>query len=290
MKYLIVGLGNIGPEYHETRHNIGFMVADALAKEAGTAFKDGRYGFTTTLSIKGRQLILLKPSTFMNLSGNAVRYWMQKENIPLENVLIVVDDLALPFGTLRLKGKGSDAGHNGLKHIAATLGTQNYARLRFGIGNDFPRGGQVDFVLGHFTDEDWKTMDERLKMAGEIIKSFCLAASDEIIYSLAPKSVTTPIAMEVTKSLGGIPSLTAAVVVCVGLLGGILGFKTMKLTHIGSPMAQGLSLGAAAHAVGTSTAMDISRKYGAFASLGLTLNGIFTALLTPTILRLLGLL
>ncbi len=178
MKYLIVGLGNIGPEYHETRHNIGFMVADALAKEAGTAFKDGRYGFTTTLSIKGRQLILLKPSTFMNLSGNAVRYWMQKENIPLENVLIVVDDLALPFGTLRLKGKGSDAGHNGLKHIAATLGTQNYARLRFGIGNDFPRGGQVDFVLGHFTDEDWKTMDERLKMAGEIIKSFCLAGID----------------------------------------------------------------------------------------------------------------
>ena len=117
-----------------------------------------------------------------------------------------------------------------------------------------------------------------------------MGASDEIIYSLAPKSVTTPIAMEVTKSLGGIPSLTAAVVVCVGLLGGILGFKTMKLTHIGSPMAQGLSLGAAAHAVGTSTAMDISRKYGAFASLGLTLNGIFTALLTPTILRLLGLL
>ena len=110
--------------------------------------------------------------------GNAVRYWMQKENIPLENVLIVVDDLALPFGTLRLKGKGSDAGHNGLKHIAATLGTQNYARLRFGIGNDFPRGGQVDFVLGHFTDEDWKTMDERLKTAGEIIKSFCLAGID----------------------------------------------------------------------------------------------------------------
>ena len=106
------------------------------------------------------------------------RYWMQKENIPLENVLVVVDDLALPFGTLRLKGKGSDAGHNGLKHIAATLGTQNYARLRFGIGNDFPRGGQVDFVLGHFTDEDWKTMDERLKMAGEIIKSFCLAGID----------------------------------------------------------------------------------------------------------------
>ena len=174
MKYLIVGLGNIGPDYHETRHNIGFMVVDALAKEAGVTFNDGRYGFTTTLSVKGRQLLLLKPSTFMNLSGNAVRYWMQKENIPLENVLVIVDDLALPFGTLRLKGKGSDAGHNGLKHIAAILGTQNYARLRFGIGNEFPRGGQIDYVLGHFTDEDWKTMDERLKTAGDIIKSFCL--------------------------------------------------------------------------------------------------------------------
>ena len=113
MKYLIAGLGNIGPEYHETRHNIGFMVVDALAQAAGITFNDGRYGFTATMSVKGRQLILLKPSTFMNLSGNAVRYWMQKENIPLENVLIVVDDLALPFGTLRLKGKGSDAGHNG---------------------------------------------------------------------------------------------------------------------------------------------------------------------------------
>ena len=159
MKYLIVGLGNIGPEYHETRHNIGFMVLDALARANNLSFTDG-------------------PSTFMNLSGNAVRYWMQKENIPLENVLIIVDDLALPFGTLRLKSKGSDAGHNGLKHIATILGTQNYARLRFGIGNDFPRGGQIDFVLGHFTDEDWKTMDERLETAGEIAKSFCLAGID----------------------------------------------------------------------------------------------------------------
>ena len=142
IKYLIVGLGNIGPEYHETRHNIGFMTVEALARiNNAPPFIDGRYGFTTSFSIKGRQLILLKPSTFMNLSGLAVRYWMQKENIPLENVLIVVDDLALPFGTLRLKGKGSDAGHNGLKHIAAILGTQNYARLRFGIGNDFPKGG-----------------------------------------------------------------------------------------------------------------------------------------------------
>ncbi len=178
MKYLIVGLGNIGPEYHETRHNIGFMIVDALAKDAGVSFVDGRYGFTANISIKGRQIILLKPSTFMNLSGNAVRYWMQKENIALENMLVAVDDLALPFGTLRLKGKGSDAGHNGLKHIAAILGTQNYARLRFGIGSDFPRGGQVDYVLGHFDNEDWKSMDKQLELAGEIIKSFCLAGLD----------------------------------------------------------------------------------------------------------------
>lgn len=175
MKYLIVGLGNIGDEYRETRHNIGFMVLDALAKASNIVFKDGRYGATTTLSVKGRQLILLKPSTYMNLSGNAVRYWMQQEKIPLENVLVVVDDLALPFGSLRLKGKGSDAGHNGLKHIAATFGTQNYARLRFGIGNDFPKGAQVDYVLGNFDEEDRKQMPERLELAGEIIKSFCLA-------------------------------------------------------------------------------------------------------------------
>lgn len=175
MKYLIVGLGNIGAEYHETRHNIGFMVLDALAKASNIVFKDGRYGATSTLSIKGRQMLLLKPSTYMNLSGNAVRYWMQQEKIPLENVLIIVDDLALPFGSLRLKGKGSDAGHNGLKHIAATLGTQNYARLRFGIGNDFPKGGQIDYVLGKFGEEDMKLMPERLETAGEIIKSFCLA-------------------------------------------------------------------------------------------------------------------
>ena len=173
IKYLVVGLGNIGPEYHETRHNIGFMTVEALARiNNAPPFMDGRYGFTTSFSIKGRQLILLKPSTFMNLSGLAVRYWMQKENIPLENVLIVVDDLALPFGTLRLKGKGSDAGHNGLKHIAATLGTQNYARLRFGIGSDFPRGGQIDYVLGHFT------RSEERRVGKEIIKSFCLAGID----------------------------------------------------------------------------------------------------------------
>ena len=175
MKYLIVGLGNIGDEYRDTRHNIGFNVLAAFAKASNLVFKDGRYGETADLSLKGRQLVLLKPSTYMNLSGNAVRYWMQQEKVPLENVLIVVDDLALPFGTLRLKPKGSDAGHNGLKHIAATLGTENYARLRFGIGNNFPKGAQIDYVLGHFSEEEKQQMGERIDTACEIIKSFCLA-------------------------------------------------------------------------------------------------------------------
>ena len=175
MKYLIVGLGNIGEEYRNTRHNIGFNILDAFAKASNIVFEDKRYGAVANLSLKGRQLVLLKPSTYMNLSGNAVRYWMQQEKIPLENLLIVVDDLALPFGTLRLKPQGSDAGHNGLKHIAATLGTQSYARLRFGIGNDFARGHQIDFVLGEFSQEDYQTMDERVDLAVEMIKSFCLA-------------------------------------------------------------------------------------------------------------------
>lgn len=175
MKYLIVGLGNIGDEYRDTRHNIGFNVLDAFAKASNIVFKDGRYGATADLSLKGKQLVLLKPSTYMNLSGNAVRYWMQQEKVPLENLLIVVDDLALPFGALRLKPKGSDAGHNGLKHIAATLGTENYARLRFGIGNNFPKGAQIDYVLGHFSEEEKQQMGERIDTACEIIKSFCLA-------------------------------------------------------------------------------------------------------------------
>lgn len=175
MKYLIAGLGNIGPEYHETRHNIGFMMADALAAKAGVYFSGNRYGATAEMKLKGRSLLLLKPATFMNLSGNAVRYWLQKENIPVENLLVLVDDLALPFGTLRLKPKGSDAGHNGLKNIQEVLGSANYARLRFGIGNDFPRGGQIDYVLSRFTDEQQKEMPLRLERAIEIIESFCLA-------------------------------------------------------------------------------------------------------------------
>jgi len=175
MKYLIVGLGNIGSEYHETRHNSGFMVVDRLAASVGASWEDRRYGFITTVRVKGQELLLLKPSTYMNLSGNAVRYWMQKENIPLERLLVVVDDLALPTGILRLKPKGGDGGHNGLNHIASVLGTQNYARLRFGIGNDFQQGRQVDYVLSGFTEEEWKILPEKLELACEIIKSFCLA-------------------------------------------------------------------------------------------------------------------
>ncbi len=174
MKYLIVGLGNPGYEYDGTRHNVGFRVVDALAKAANVAFEDKRYGFVANMRVKNCQLVLLKPTTFMNLSGNAVRYWMEKENIALENVLIVVDDLSLPTGTLRLKGKGSDAGHNGLKHIAQILGSQGYARLKFGIGNDFPRGAQADFVLGRFNTEDEEIIEKQLPTACEIVKSFCL--------------------------------------------------------------------------------------------------------------------
>ena len=175
MKYLITGLGNIGAEYLGTRHNIGFRVVNHLVETAGAAFAEERYGAIARMRVKNCELVVLKPNTFMNLSGNAVRYWLQKENIPVENLLIVVDDLALPFGTLRLKPKGSDAGHNGLKNIAQLLNTQNYARLRFGVGNDFPRGGQIDFVLGRFPAEEEALMPEKLERAAEIIKSFCLA-------------------------------------------------------------------------------------------------------------------
>jgi len=175
MRYLIAGLGNIGLEYQDTRHNIGFMVLDALAGASNLVFADKRYGAITELKVKNRQLVLLKPSTFMNLSGNAIRYWLQKENIPVENLLVVVDDIALPFGTLRLKPKGSDAGHNGLRHIQDTLGTQEYNRLRFGIGNDYSKGMQIDFVLSPFLEEEQKILPQRIELAGEIVKSFCLS-------------------------------------------------------------------------------------------------------------------
>ncbi len=177
MKYLIVGLGNIGTEYHNTRHNIGFTILDAFAEASNVFFTNNRYGSTVEVKVKNKNLLLLKPSTYMNLSGKAVRYWMQKENIKLENILIVVDDLALPFGTLRLKTKGSDAGHNGLKNIQELLGTTKYNRLRFGIGNNFPRGSQVEFVLSQWTDEEQNQLKERCKKSIEIICSFCLAGA-----------------------------------------------------------------------------------------------------------------
>ena len=175
MKYLIVGLGNIGNEYQDTRHNIGFTILDAFAKASNVFFVENRYGSTCEVKLKGRTLVLLKPSTFMNLSGNALRYWMNKEKIEIENVLVVVDDIALAFGTLRLKPKGSDAGHNGLKNIQEILGHSNYARLRFGIGDDFSKGRQVEYVLGKWTTDQSNAIPERAEHCIEIIKSFCLA-------------------------------------------------------------------------------------------------------------------
>lgn len=175
MKYLVVGLGNIGPEYAGTRHNIGFMVADRLATDAGGVFESCRYGDMARFRVKNKQLMVLKPSTYMNLSGVAVRYWMNKEKLPLQNLLVVVDDLALPFGAIRLRGNGSDAGHNGLKNIASELGNQNYARLRFGIGNDFQRGGQIDYVLGKFPSEEVALLPERLETAAEAVRAYCLS-------------------------------------------------------------------------------------------------------------------
>ena len=177
-KYLIVGLGNVGSEYDMTRHNTGFMVLDAFAKASNIVFEDRRYGFVAETSIKGRKVTLLKPSTYMNLSGNAVRYWMNKENIPLEHLLVIVDDLALPLGTLRLKPAGSNAGHNGLGNIQSVLGTDRYCRLRVGIGNDFPRGMQVQWVLGRYDDEDIRVLEPKIETACEIIKSFVLAGVD----------------------------------------------------------------------------------------------------------------
>ena len=174
MKFLIVGLGNIGSEYAETRHNIGFKVLDALAGASNLFFKTDRYGDVCELKHKGRIFILLKPSTYMNLSGNAVRYWMQQEKIALENVLVVTDDLALPYGKLRMRGQGSDGGHNGLKHINQILQTTQYARLRFGISAEFSKGQQVDYVLGIWSEEELKTLKEHIERARKAVFSFGL--------------------------------------------------------------------------------------------------------------------
>lgn len=173
-KYLIVGLGNPGAEYDQTRHNTGFMVLDAFANAVGATFDDRRYGFVAETSLKGRKLFLLKPTTYMNLSGNAVRYWMNKENIDESHLLVIVDDLSLPLGAFRMKGNGSNGGHNGLGNIQQLIG-QQYARLRMGIGNDFPRGAQVDWVLGRYSDDDMKVLQPSIDTAVEMIKSFVLA-------------------------------------------------------------------------------------------------------------------
>lgn len=174
-KYLIIGLGNIGPEYAQTRHNIGFKILDAFAKKEDITFETAKLGDITTFKIKGRSVLLLKPSTYMNLSGKALHYWMEKENIPLENVLVITDDINLDFGVIRVKTKGSNGGHNGLKDIQNILNSANYNRFRFGVGADFGKGRQVDYVLGKWNDDEKIALVERLEQSTEVIKSFVLA-------------------------------------------------------------------------------------------------------------------
>jgi len=186
-KFLIVGLGNIGSEYKNTRHNIGFDVLDFLAKEEGVSFSEGRLADVAHLKIKGKPIVLIKPTTYMNLSGKAVNYWLQQEKINLENLLVIVDELALPLGKLRINPKGSDGGHNGLRNIQETLNTTNYNRLRFGIGNQFSKGKQVDFVLGKWTDEEQKQLQERIKIASDAIKSFAYIGLERTMNSFNTK-------------------------------------------------------------------------------------------------------
>ncbi|MHA7129997.1 aminoacyl-tRNA hydrolase [Algoriphagus namhaensis] len=173
MKYLIVGLGNIGPEYELTRHNIGFLTLDRLADSQSCNWESSRLAFKSEFKYKGRQIHLIKPTTYMNLSGKAVNYWMKELKIQKENTLVVVDEVALPFGALRMRGKGSAAGHNGLKNIEELTGGSNYPRLRMGIGNDFPKGKQVDFVLGRFTEGEFAELPLIMDRASEMILSFC---------------------------------------------------------------------------------------------------------------------
>jgi len=178
MKYLIVGLGNIGPEYADTRHNIGFMILDELAKQEGEKFHHMRLAYYTEINYKGRTLYLIKPTTYMNLSGKALSHWMKELKIPVENVLVVVDEIALPLGTLRLKPKGSAGGHNGLKHIELTLGNSDYARLRFGVGDSFPKGRQVDYVLSGFDDDELPELPALIDRSIEMIKSFATIGTE----------------------------------------------------------------------------------------------------------------
>ncbi len=189
-KYLICGLGNPGAEYAGTRHNTGFMVLDAFAKASNVVFDDKRYGFVAETSVKGRKVFLLKPTTFMNLSGNAVRYWLNKENIDQKRLLVISDDVALPLGQFRLKASGSNGGHNGLGNIIQLIG-QDFPRLRIGIGNDYPRGGQIDWVLGKYSEDDLKTLQPTIDTAADIIKSFVLQGIDETMnqYNVKGKKV-----------------------------------------------------------------------------------------------------
>lgn len=173
MKYLIVGLGNIGPEYADTRHNVGFMVLDKMAKEADAKFNNMRLAYYTEVNHKGRTLCLIKPTTYMNLSGKAVKHWMQELKIPVENVLVIVDDLAIPFGSVKIKPKGSAAGHNGLKSIEGLLGSNEYARLRFGLGNNYPKGRQVDFVLSAFDKDEELELPALIDKSINMVKAFC---------------------------------------------------------------------------------------------------------------------
>ena len=172
MKYLVFGLGNIGEEYHNTRHNIGFKVLDAFAEASNSSFKTDRLGDVASVKFKGRNFILIKPSTYMNLSGKTVKYWMDKEKVEIENILVITDDLAIPFGSIRMKGKGSDGGHNGLKSIIQTLGRIDFPRIRFGIGSNFNKGQQVDYVLGKWTLEEKRILKSRVEHSIEMIKAF----------------------------------------------------------------------------------------------------------------------
>lgn len=186
-KFLIVGLGNIGAEYVNTRHNIGFKIVDFLAKKEGQTFETVKLGSLAEYKFKGRTFLLLKPNTYMNLSGKAVKYWMDKENIPLENIMVITDDLNLSFGTIRIRPKGSDGGHNGLKNINLVLNTQNYTRFRFGISDEFKKGKQIDYVLGDWDDAEKAALPERLELASEIIKSFGTAGLENTMTSFNGK-------------------------------------------------------------------------------------------------------
>jgi PTH1 family peptidyl-tRNA hydrolase len=196
MKYLIVGLGNIGEGYKDTRHNIGFTILDAMALASNISFTDRRFGAVCQLRYKGRDIILLKPSTYMNLSGNAVSYWLKKEKIPAENMLIIVDDIALPLGIIRMRPKGSDGGHNGLAHISSVLSTNEYPRIRIGIGNSFSKGNQVDFVLGSWETEEKKIMEKRISIVIDMIRSFVFAGLELTMTAFNKEGKVTPPAKE----------------------------------------------------------------------------------------------